>query len=331
MSHLAYLGLLLLCMIGSAFFAGIETGVLAFNRLRLRHLVQHGVKGARVVEDLLRHPDRLLGTTLIGTNLFHVAMAVTAARWFIHLRLPAAETLSGMGTTLVLLVFGEYLPKAWFQAFPAHRVLPFAFLLEWCARILAPFRWVLQASFRGLRRTEGSSSPLLTREELVELATEGSRAGILSPVEARMITGVITIGGVRCRDIMVPLERVVVTEESTPIPELLAVARQTGFSRFPVRRSGREEMIGVVSIYDVLADPNAERKLVRDFLRHPQFVSVHTMADHVLPRMRVTKQPMMLVADEAGRVVGIITVEDVLKVMVGDDRVRLPAQGTSIR
>jgi len=329
MSHIVSIGLLLLCLIGSAFFAGIETGVLAFNRLRLRHLVQHGVKGAWVVEDLLRHPDRLLGTTLIGTNLCHVAMAVTATRWFDHLHFPAAETLAGIGTTLVLLVFGEYLPKAWFQAFPAHRVLPFAFLLEWCARVLAPFRWVLQASFRGLHRPEGSSSPLLTREELVELATEGSRAGILSPVEARMITGVITIGGVRCRDIMVPLERVVVAEESVPIPTLLELARRTGFSRFPVHRSGRDEIIGVVSVYDVLADANAERKLARDFLRHPQFVSLHTMADHVLPRMRVTKQPMMLVSDDTGRVVGIITVEDILRVMAGEDRAGPSAAGTS--
>ena len=73
-----FIALIVACLAGSAFFAGLETGVVAVNRLRLRHLVQHRVPGARFVEDFLREPDRLLGTTLIGTNLCHVVMTVAA-------------------------------------------------------------------------------------------------------------------------------------------------------------------------------------------------------------------------------------------------------------
>ena len=71
--------LLLGCLLGSAFFAGIETGVIAMNRLRLQHLVRRQVRGAKIIRHFLTHPDLLLGTTLIGTNLLHVVSAVIAA------------------------------------------------------------------------------------------------------------------------------------------------------------------------------------------------------------------------------------------------------------
>lgn len=328
MTTTATLGLLLLCLAGSGFFAGIETGIIAVNRLRLRHLMQHGVPGARIIDDFLRRPERLLGTTLIGTNICHVSIAVLSSSLALRSRLPHASLVVGALTTLVLLVFGEYLPKAWFQAFPARRTVPAARLLLAASWVLAPLRWLLAIVVRPLTRlskaTASESQPLLTREEFVHLTRESERSGILSPVETRMIGGVLRIGGIRCRDIMVPADKMASADQRAAVPDLLATARATGFSRFPVR-DDRGQYVGIVNVYDVLADPDAERKTVNDFIRRPQFVAEYDLADHVMPRMRVTRQPLMLTTDTAGRVTGMVTLHDVMEVVFG--RTEPPAAG----
>lgn len=314
--------LLVLALLGSAFFAGIETGVIAINRLRLRHLVQHRVRGAAQIEAMLEQPDVLLGTTLVGTNLCHVTMAVVASHLAVRAQWPWAEAIAGFVVTLSLLIFGEYVPKAWFQAFPTHRVLPWAGVLRMASIILWPARAVLAGLLRPLLRrvVKETSAPLLTREEFVHLALEGRRSGILSPVEANMITGVIQIGAIRCRDIMRPIEQATVVSRDLPVRELLAIARRTDLSRFPVRDPANGEIVGVVNIYDVLADSESETRTVEHYMRRPQMVAEHTIADHVMPRMRVTRQPLMLVTNEEGRVTGILSLEDVLLVMVGQPK-----------
>ena len=321
--------LLLLCLAGGAFFAGMETGVISLNRLRLRHLVQHQVRGAAILENFLRRPDRLLGTTLVGTNLCHVIIAVLATSMAEHLHWAPAVTLAGALTTLVILVFSEYLPKAWFQSFPSHRTLPFARALEISARILFPLRWGIAKfvmTLIGSRATRQEQQPFITREEFLHLASEGSRSGVLTPEENRMIQRVFELSGIQCRDIMVPRERMVWVRHDQPAEELLALARQKDVNRFPVWDEARGKFVGVVHIFDVLADESPAGKTAQSYMRHPQFVAEHTLVDHVMPRMRVTKQPLVLVTNEKFEVIGLIAMDDVLDVIVGGAR-PAPAAG----
>lgn len=322
MNVVVQLVLILLCIAGSAFFAGLETGVIALNRLRLRHLVQHRVPGARILEDFLRRPDVLLGTTLVGTNLCHVAMAVLAASLADRTGLPGAAVIAGFIATVLLLIFGEYIPKAWFQGFPSHRTLPFARSLWFASWILLPLRWSLAHLVRllfgrGLDTSE--DQPLITREEFLHLTREGGETGALSPVETRMIKGVIQMSGTRCRDIMIPRDQIASIERSTPVAGILDLARREELSRFPVWDPAARKFVGIVNVYDVLADEASEGKTAEAYMRHPQFVAEYTLADHVMPRMRVTRQPLILTTDEKGEVTGVVTLDDVLSVIVGSD------------
>lgn len=322
MSPTLQLVLILICVVGNAFFAGLETGIISINRLRLRHLVQHRVPGARIVEDFLRRPEVLLGTTLVGTNLCQVAVAVLAASLVGRTGLPGAAPIAGATATIVLLIFGEYIPKAWFQGFPSYRTLPFARALWVASWILLPLRWGLAKFVRllfGRDLPPPENQPLITREEFLHLAREGGETGALSPVETRMIRGVIQMSGTRCSDIMIPRDRMAWIERSTPMPDLLDLARREELSRFPVWDPATRRFVGVVNVFDVLADEAPEAKTAEAYMRHPQFVAAHTLADHVMPRMRVTRQPLMLVTDEKGEVIGVVTLEDVLSVIVGSD------------
>ena len=314
--------LLLFCLAGSAFFAGVETGVISINRLRLQHLVRRQVPGAKTVRHFLTHSDLLLGTTLIGTNLLHVVSAVLAASIGQQVAGAAGAAGAGVVLLLVMLVFCEYIPKAWFQAAPARRTLPYAGLLRAAAVLLRPLSFLVNLAIRLLlpRRVgqDVEDKMLVTREELLHLAREGERSGVLTKHESEMIHGVFDLTHKTCATLMTPRDKMAcVTAAATPA-EILALARVREFNRLPVYDPDQKSFVGVVHVFDVLADDAPAGKTAADYLRPPQLVASYLPVDHLLPRMRVTRLPLFLVTDDRYEVIGLITLEDVLREITGE-------------
>ena len=314
--------LLLSCLAGSAFFAGIETGIISINRLRLQHLVRRQVPGAKTVRHFLTHSDLLLGTTLIGTNLLHVVSAVLAASIGQQVAGAAGAAGAGVVLLLVMLVFCEYIPKAWFQAAPARRTLPYAGLLRAAAVLLRPLSFLVNLAIRLLlpRRVgqDVEDKMLVTREELLHLAREGERSGVLTKHESEMIHGVFDLTHKTCATLMTPRDKMAfVTSAATPA-EILALARVREFNRLPVYDPDQKSFVGVVHVFDVLADDAPAGKTAADYLRPPQLVASYLPVDHLLPRMRVTRLPLFLVTDDRYEVIGLITLEDVLREITGE-------------
>lgn len=313
--------LLLACLAGAWFFSGIETGLVSINRLRLHHLVRRNIPGADILQYFLQNPDILLGTTLVGTNIAVTAASTLAVSLGTDALGPSGAWLASAVVTAVLIVFCEYLPKAWFQAFPSHRSLPFAPVLKvsrWAlSPISAPLMWLVRLFTPGRPREDEKSRPLVTREEIVHLAGEGKSTGILTPAEHRMIHEVIELKTKACREIMTPRDRMVYIRQDAPAAELLDLARAREINRFPVQDPEKKTFVGIVHIFDVLADTGHADKQVRDYMRPCQFVADHAPVDHILPRMRVTRQHMILVTDDRFEVIGLVTLEDVVGEVIG--------------
>jgi putative hemolysin len=312
--------LMLVCLLGAAFFSGIETGLVAINRLRLQHLVRRQIKGAAILQSFVQNPDRLLGTTLVGTNLCVTAASTLAVLVGERLLGPPGAVLATVIMTFVILVFAEYIPKAWFQSFPAMRSLPLASALHLARLILSPFSVPLMLAVRALvpmsARPEARETRV-TRDEILHLVSEGRASGMLTPAEHKMIHEVIALQTKTCRQIMTPRDRMVFVKTTTAVRDLIELARKVEFNRYPVYDDDRKKFVGVVHVFDPLADPEAEKKTAADYMRTAQFVGDYLPVDHVLPRMRVTQQPMMLVTDDRFEVVGLVTQEDVLDEVVG--------------
>lgn len=313
--------LILTCVAGSWFFSGIETGLISINRLRLRHLVRHKVKGALIAQRFLQKPDMLLGTVLVGNNIVNTVLSVMAAslgvRWFgAH-----GAWINSAVVTVLLLVLCEYFPKAWFQSFPARRCLPFAPLLNGLSRVLypigRPLMRVVQAMLPAPKDEGQKAQPVVTREELIHLAREGQQSGVLTPEEVRMIDGVFELKAMTCEEIMIPREKFLYVHHDTSVDDLRLFARAQDVSQFPVFHKEQQQFVGVVYIFDVLADEAPAGKTAAAYLRPPQWVMRNTPVDHVLPRMRVTRQPVVLVTDEKYETVGLVALEDVLEEVVG--------------
>ena len=311
------------CLAGAAFFAGVETGVISINRLRLQHLVRRNIPGAKIIRHFLTHSDLLLGTTLIGTNLLHVVSAVLAASIGQHLLGTPGATLAGVALLLVTLIGCEYIPKAWFQAAPARRVIPYAGLLQTAAWTLRPLTLVVNSIVRWTlpRRAVKSvdDKMLVTREELLHLAREGERSGVLTSHESEMIHGVFDLTHKTCGALMTPRDRMAYVSATASPREILDLARAREFSRIVVFDPSQKSFVGVVHIFDLLADDHPEGKTAADYMRPPQLVASYLPVDHLLPRMRVTRLPLFLVTDDRYEVIGLITLEDVLREVTGED------------
>lgn len=307
-------------LLAAGFFSGIETGLISINRLRLRHLVRRKIKGARTLQYFLSNSDYLLGTTLVGGNIAHTVVSVVAVSIGARLLGAVGSVLASVITTLVLLVFCEYFPKAWFQSSPAPRSLFFAPLLATMGRLLRPLSWVFMKIVGVLIPTPPSAQvaqPAITREELLHLTKEVQKDGALTTDEVNMIASVMELQSITCGEIMVPRDEIVYVHHDTSIEDLKLVARARPFNQFPVFDREQKMFVGVVYVMDVLCDPKPEGKRAKDYMRVPQLVDKSVPADHVLPRMRVTRQPVVFVTDGEKGVVGLLPIDHVVSEFVG--------------
>lgn len=309
------------CLVGSAFFSGIETGLISINRLRLRHLVRHKIKGADILQDFLNRPDHLLGTTLVGNNIVNTVLSIVTVSIGTRLLGTSGSWIGSVIVTVILLIFCEYLPKAWFSSFPSRRCLPFAAPLRFIGKFLYPLSNVLMGVVKFvtpfMNKTEATEKTSITRDEVLHLVREGHTSGSLSNDEVRMIKGVFELRTTACSEIMVPRKDMVYVHQDTSYDDIMMFARAQQVNQFPILDREKQTFVGIVYIVDVLSDATPAGKSARDYMRSPQLVASTTPVDHILPRMRVTKQPIVFVANEKYDIVGFVTLDMVLEEIVG--------------
>lgn len=312
--------LLLTCMLLSAIFSGMETAVISANGIRLHHLIKNNIRGAAEMDYLLHNPEHFLGTVLLGNNLCNVICSVTAASIAVDLLGQAGSWISGILMTIVLLIFCEYLPKAWFQSKPSMRGRHFAPLLHRLSRIFYPAVQLISFICRHLfpvstRNTDTRHS--ITRDELRHLTMETERTGALSERERQMIRSVFDLERKTCRDIMTPRAEMILVAASMPREKLMDLARRKKHNRYPVFQDSTGHIIGIVNILDAATDPLPAGKTAADYMRAPQRMPASMPPDDVLTRMRHTHQPFAMVADAQDQIIGLVTLEDVLEEIIG--------------
>jgi putative hemolysin len=315
--------LLWLGLIGSAFFSGLETGLISLNRVRLRHEVERRNRRAMILNSFVENTDRLLGTTLIGNNLANVLLAVFSAALATRLFGPhyLVELLTTVVASAVVLVLGEIVPKTLFRRYPFRMCISMADLLNAAAWLFAPLVVVLGAIMRLIARIGQGAEPVrsffVTREELKHLAREGEAGGAITAEERQMIHGVFDFPYKTVYEVMLPLGRAVTVARDTPARELLEISQRTGFARVPVRDG--DQLVGVVNVYELLFDTcQLNGRVAEEMMRKPQFVLSTERINRVLPRLRAGRNPLSVVINPEGKHVGIVTVEDIVEEIVGD-------------
>ncbi|MDA0989473.1 MAG: CNNM domain-containing protein [Verrucomicrobia bacterium] len=314
--------LILICMAGTAFYAGIETGMISIHRMRLRHFVRQGLPGADILQDLLSNSDRLLGTTLVGTNLCMVVVSVLSASLAVHFFHHWGEAVAVLVDSVFILIFCEYLPKAWFHGRPLDRCRRFSRLLKYSEIVLRPVSmsiiWLTRFIVPGSSNKLSDAVPFVTREDLKVLTRESEEHGILSPEESVMIHRVFELSGKLARQIMIPVGKVTRVSSAATVTQFLDVARESGFTRMPVFDEEKGKYVGIINVFFVLSYGAGEAEHpVEWYAKPPLLVRESTPVDDILPLMRRFRQPMCLVKSDAEIITGMITTEDILDEIVG--------------
>ncbi|MGI6494922.1 MAG: CNNM domain-containing protein [Kiritimatiellia bacterium] len=304
-----------------AFFAGMETGVTSMNRLRLLHRARNGSRPASVLEGFRRDMDRLLVTSLVWSNVINVAISTLAASFAARRWGGWGQTAAAVVISITVLVFGEYLPKAWFYSRPLERCLPFAYPLRVAEILVKPvgsvitrlMQWILPIPPHHDRR------PTFSRENLAHLARESEDKGQISALERLMIDRVLALQYQTAADRMTPLDRVAKVFHDTPLRECGRIARASGHLKLPVFDATGKTCVGILRLRSMLTRAATDTKsTASEHMVPPFFVEAGMCADDVLPELRRNHRHMAIVRDAGGNAVGIITVEDCLAGLVGN-------------
>lgn len=317
--------LLVICLGLSAFFSSSETAFIALPRARLLHLLSIGKPNARLVERLIRRPERLLATVLLSNNLVNTAAAALGTA--IALNMIAndgiAVLVATVGVTLLLLIFSETLPKT--VAWNRSEVLAFAYAKPLTAVefILTPGVRVLQVITNLFTRMLGitNSTGDISEGEIRSLIEAGAQTGAVEQTEAELLDKVFRFGDQKVQEIMTPRTEIVWVEQGTTLQRFLSLYAERNHTRFPVYDGDMENVVGVLSNKDVLlALGKGKMELedsVTDLLRNAHFVpETKTVAD-TFSEMQQAGYGLVLTVDEFGGIAGLVTLKQLLEVIVG--------------
>lgn len=312
---------ILVCLIGSAFFSGIETGMISIHRLKLRSYAEEGFPWAVAMQAILDSPSRLLVSLLCGNNLCNIIAAVFVASVANQLAPQWGELVAGVALSLFVLIFCEYIPKAWFRAHPIARSRPFLRPLQVITTLLSPLvRVVTLLTDWIVRDPEGrmTRGPVMTRDDLFVLAQESTESGLLTPKQRIMIMRVADLSETLPKACMTPTARMAAVSSGDTVAAFYRKAQETGFSNLPVFDEEKKTYTGLVNLFDALrTEPRDSATPVTRYAKPVQFVSHNTPLTSLFPLMRRTRQSLCLVTGPHGDVVGLITAEDILRLIVG--------------
>lgn len=312
----------LLLLVFSAFFSASETALSSVNKIRLRNRADDGDKRAALALRLADDYDKTLSTILIGNNVVNLSMASLATLIVTsHLGDSGAAVATAV-TTVLVLIFGEILPKSFAKEHSEAFSLGIAGLLQVFRIILTPAVWVfvlIKRVFTGRRGTELNVQPSVTEDELKTIIDTVEEEGVLSQQETGIIQSAIDFDNTTVQEILVPRVDITAVEIGTPPQEILDICTQQGFSRLPVYEGSIDNVVGVLHAKDLLACLTRGESIdVRTLMRDVMFVYRTKKINSLLADFRRTKQHMAIVTDDYGGTAGLVTLEDVLEELVGD-------------
>jgi putative hemolysin len=328
---------LVLLILLNGVFALAEMAIVSSRKPRLKAMADRGNLGAKTALRLLDDPSQLLSTVQIGiTAIGVIAGAYGATALSDDLTPVVADLLPSLeryasgiafGTVIVLttflsLVLGELIPKRIALSAPEPLAALMAPVMAFIETIASPIVWLLRTITEGLVRLLGlhrTRQEDVTEEELQSLIEEGEKAGVIEEEEREMIEGVMRLGDRSVKAIMTPRTAMVWLDPAMPREEILREIKDSGHSRFPVGAGDADEIIGVVQAKDLLAYLAATGNIDLKAVMHPPVFVPETMPVlKLLESMRGKSVRMVMVSDEYGAVLGIVTAADLLESIAGE-------------
>jgi putative hemolysin len=320
-----YLVLLIVCLLLSAFFSSSETAFISLQKIRVQHLVDTNVRGAKRVARMMERPEKFLSTVLLGNNFVNTAAAALAT--FLAISFWGDEwglLIATIVTTIVLLIFCETTPKTIATRHAEGLSLAFVRPIEALSWLLTPFVMALSwTASRFSKMLGGAPVPksLATEEEIRTMISVGHKEGTVEEEEAEMLHKVFEFGNRPVSEVMVPRTEVVWLEKGTKLTDFLNLYAQSPLSRFPVYEDNMDNVVGILSVKDiVMAQAKGtlgDESPIDDLIRPAYFAPETKRVSELFTEMRDKNYRMTVVIDEFGGTAGIVSLSRLVEEIVG--------------
>ena len=317
---------LVLLVGAAAFFAASEAAIVSLNRIRTRALAEKNIRGSRLLQRLLENRNRTLTSVLIGSTFVLLAADSLATEIFIQWNIANAAIWSTIVMTVVLLLFGEILPKTIAVGSGERTALRLAPLLAVVTRVLSPltsaFLWITDNLVR-LFGGKPHVGPYVTEDDIKTLVNVGVEQNVLEEEERELIHSIIEFGDTIVREVMTPRTKMVTVSVTSSPRRALDLVIAEGYSKLPVWEESIDTVIGVVHDRELLiALSNGEiaSTSLRSLMRPPKHVPENKRISELLREMQREKFSLAIVLDEYGGTAGLVTMEDLLEEIVGEIR-----------
>ncbi len=313
--------LLMFLLYGSAFFSSTEAAVISSSRIKLREKAEKGIDRARFLLTLLSKPEKVLSTLLVGNNLMNVAIAAIITDIFIRLYGDIGVGIATGVGTLLLLIFGEVIPKAYAIRDPESYAMKIVPALRIAMKILSPVAVVLASIANSFLKTLGFQSrrTLVTEDEIKLMLRVGREEGILTSDEYMMMSNVMKFMDTPVSRVMIPVGSLEMIDSRAPIKEVIEIFRKTGHSRYPIYDKDLNNVVGMIHVKDLLKDKFREDEPVIKYMRPIIKVNENSKLYDVLKLMKAKKTHFAVVVDsKTGRLLGGVTLENLLEEIVGE-------------
>ena len=306
----------------SAFFSGSETGMMAINRYRLKHLVQEKNKSAKRVSKLLERTDRLLGVILIGNNFTHTLATALATVIAIRIWSDNAVLAVTVFMTIVMIIFAEVMPKTIAALKPESVALPASHLLKPLSKVLSPLITLVSFVSNGTARLFGIDLDSANKDELKpeELRTLLQTSGVPKRQE-EMLMGIFDMDNLSVNDVMIPKNEIIGIDINDDLESILNSLQEIDFTYIPCYEDSIDNILGFLSLNkkaDFLVKGDQSKDSLKDELQDPLFVPENTALYKQLTNFQSTGRRVGVIVDEYGDIEGIITLRSILEVIVGE-------------
>lgn len=323
----------------SAFFSSAETAFSSVNKVRLKNFADEGRRGSKKAYFIAEDFDKALSTILVGNNIVNIAAASISAK--VATELFGANiglVISTVVMTILILIFGEILPKSLAKENAETYALSISAILYFLIRLLTPvnFFFLKLKIFVSKFFAKTNRLPSVTEEELKVMIDISEEEGVIDKEERELIYRSMDFDDTIAGGVLTPRPDMVAIEVNQSVEEIKAVFFEERFSRVPVYEETVDNIIGILSEKEFLTHLVKYNKVeVKELLREPLFIGESTKISTLLPQLQKNKMHMAIVLDEYGGTAGLVTLEDVLEEIVGeiwdeqDEKVNLVTQISS--
>ncbi len=313
---------LIVLVILSGFFSSAETSLTTCNRVRMRALEDEGNKRAARVNKILGNYSKMLSTILIGNNIVNLSASALATT--LAMRVNLAVGIATGVLTVVVLLFGEIVPKTWAMLSSEKLSLLYSGIIYGLMHLLTPVIYVVDKLSNGilflLHIDPNKKASSMTETELKTYVDVSHEDGVIESEEREMIYNVFDFSDALTKDVMIPRINMVTVNVEDSYAQVMEVFRQSMYTRLPVYQDDKDNIIGLINIKDFILTEHPESFQIRDILRDAHFTYEFKKIADLMYEMREKTANVAFVLNEYGATVGMITLEDLLEEIVGEIR-----------